>query len=135
MIDILSNIVERKAYTEYNYETIDTYPWIEDSIKTIQIWSYAGQYYVFHDENNNTIEYKRIDRITWIPAWYTLAGRWTSRLYLESINQYPRIQQIHGPGGYIEAKNKKLVPVVRAFVEAILLARTKLSIVSSDSAV
>jgi hypothetical protein len=26
MIDILSNIVERKAYTEYNYETIDTYP-------------------------------------------------------------------------------------------------------------
>lgn len=37
MIQILEDIVERGAFVEYSAESLDTYPGVESSMKTIKI--------------------------------------------------------------------------------------------------
>lgn len=118
MITILDDIVTRWAYIKYSVEDLDAYPGVEWDIKTIQIWEHSWRYYVFQDENNNTIEYRKLERVTQMPTWYRLAGRWTSRLYLESINQRPitrRLSESHPT-----QESRKVVPTVQAFVSKAL---------------
>ena len=118
MIQILEDIVERGAFVEYSAESLDTYTGIETSMKTIKIWGYSWRFYVFHDEANNTIEYRKLERVTGIPEWYTLAGRWTSRLYLESVNQRPNTRRLRDNHDHQAAK--KVVPAVQGFIDSVL---------------
>lgn len=58
-------------------------------MKNVSLGDSRGRFYVFHDEANNVIEYNKLERVLGIPENYTLAGRGSSRLFLESINQRP----------------------------------------------
>lgn len=113
LINILQKIVKNKNYTTYQYEDILEYPLANDNIKNIKLNDSEGKFFVFHDTNNNTIEYRAMERITGIPKNFSLAGRSTSRLYLESFNQRPNtISRTN--------KTKKLVPIMQFFTENIL---------------
>lgn len=118
MIQILEDIIERGAYVEYSAENLDTYPGVESSMKTIKIWESSWRFYVFHDKANNTIEYRKLERVIWIPDWYNLAGRSTSRLYLESINQRPNTRRLSDNN--IAQEAKKVVPAVQEFIRSII---------------
>lgn len=113
LINILQKIVKNKNYTTYQYEDILEYPLANDNIKNVKLNNSEGKFFVFHDTNNNTIEYRAMERITGIPENFSLAGRSTSRLYLENFNQRPNtISRTN--------KAKKLVPIMQFFTENVL---------------
>jgi hypothetical protein len=58
-------------------------------MKNVSLGASRGRFYVFHDKENNVIEYSKLERVLGIPENYKLAGRGSSRLFLESINQRP----------------------------------------------
>lgn len=108
---ILDEIVEKQNFVQYNAETLEDYPWA--NMKNVSLGDSHGRFYVFHDKANNVIEYNKLERILDIPENYTLAGRGSSRLFLESINQRP---------SSVARNNwiKKLVPFVQNFVNQTL---------------
>lgn len=118
MIDILKDIVARESYSVYSYKTLDTYPWIEQDIKTIIIGNHSGTYFVYQDKDNNTIEYRTLERIVDIPPGSKMAWIWTSRLYLESINQRPNTRRLEVDNKF--QSSKKVVPTVGYFINTVL---------------
>lgn len=111
LVKILDEIVENQNFVQYSAETLEDYPWA--NMKNVSLGDSRGRFYVFHDEANNVIEYNKLERVLGIPENYTLAGRGSSRLFLESINQRP---------SSIARNNwtKKLVPFVQNFVNKTL---------------
>lgn len=118
MMSILDDVVSRKAYIQYEAKALDAYTGMEDSMRTVKIGENSGRYFVLHDTDNNTIEYRKLERVTKLPDWYTLAGRNTSRLYLESINQRPNTRRLQHNNSTQESK--KVVPAVKDFVQKAL---------------
>ena len=108
---ILDEVVKNQNFVEYDAETLDNYKGA--NMKNISLGDYKGRFYVFHDEANNTIEYRKVERVLGIPKNYKLVGRGSSRLFLESVNQRP---------GSVARNNwvKKLVPAVQSFVNETL---------------
>ena len=114
---ILSDIIENKRFLKY--DLLDwNIDWTEDWVKNIRIWKSSWDYYVFHDKENNTIEYRAVKKIwnfdeNFVPLW-----RKPWRLYLESENQYPRVPRVENAWRNIW-NAAKLVPTVQSVVDNI----------------
>lgn len=112
--DILKWIIETNSFQEYSWEKWSI-SWLHESkVQLTEIdWDTdIGDFYVFHDTENNTIEYRDVRRITWFPKW--LKSVWAKiplRLFLESQNQSPsfkKIENIWRNGAW----KAKLVPTI-----------------------
>lgn len=69
----------------------------------------TGNYFVYHDKQNNTIEYRSIRKIE-VPTWFDPQ----QRLYLESRNQDPKLHRIH------ELDKEPLVPTIMFFKKQLI---------------
>jgi len=119
---ILKWIVENNYILEYSWrdgeiEGLDT--------DKIQLWWENWDFYIYHDEANNTIEYRAIREITWFPKWLKPVWRIPLRLFLESQNQDPSFKRIDKIWTYwvdIESgewRPTKLVPTIQDVSEKV----------------
>jgi len=105
---ILKDIIDNNRIFTYSVEVEDSFDWLGDDIKEVSLWNTKWKYFVYFDENNNTIEYRLLRKITWFNDWFKPLSKRPSRLYLESENQYPRVPRI-------ENADKKYVPTIEYF--------------------
>jgi len=93
--DILNEIIENNRFFVYYSEELKDIKWTEKDYKEISLWDSKWRFFVFFDEKNNTIEYRKIKKITWFKDWFKpLSDSSPWRLYLESKNQYPQFSKI-----------------------------------------
>ena len=118
---ILQQIIEKDNFEEYKWGE-----WEIDGIdkEHVKMWSEEGDFYVFHDKENNTIEYRAIRRITWFPKWLEPIWRIPLRLFLESQNQDPSFKNIRNIAKY-GGWATKLVPAIDDFAGKVWNALTK----------
>ena len=105
---ILKDIIDNNRIFTYSVEVEDSFDWLGDDIKEVSLWNTKWKYFVYFDENNNTIEYRLLRKITWFNDWFKPLSKRPSRLYLESENQYPRVPRIKNA-------DKKYVPTIEYF--------------------
>ena len=93
---ILRDIINNNRVFTYSVEEGNSLELLveKDNIKELSLWESRWRYFVYFDTNNNTIEYRLLRKIIWFNNWFTLLSKRPSRLFLESQNQYPRIQRI-----------------------------------------
>jgi hypothetical protein len=114
---ILEDIVKNNRFKEYSW-TQWNINWIDETY--IALWNDEGNFYVYHDEANNTIEYRAIRQITWFPEWLKPVWRIPLRLFLESENQAPsfkRLENICRNGTWATT----LVPTIQNFSDQVNL--------------
>jgi hypothetical protein len=109
--NILQDIVENNRFEAYESEE-----WEIDWIKQTQIklWENTWNFYVFHDEENNTVEYRSIRKITNFPEDLKSVWRLPLRIFLESSNQDPSLHKIENIWNYW-VKSPNLVPTIEDF--------------------
>lgn len=112
---ILTTIIENDSFLEYDWtdgaiEGID--------METVELDGEKGDFYVYHDEVNNTIEYRAIRRITGFPEGLKAIGRVPLRLFLESQNQDPSFKNIKNISKY-GAGEIGLVPTMADFAQRV----------------
>ncbi|MDA9129147.1 hypothetical protein N9J72_01575 [Candidatus Gracilibacteria bacterium] len=105
---VLSDIIDNDRFESYNWEEGEI-----DGIEktTIRLGDEEGEYYVFHDEKNNTIEYRAIRKITGFPKGLKAVGKIPLRIFTESQNQNPSVKKIENMDKY-GAGAAKLVPTI-----------------------
>lgn len=103
--NILNGIIESESFEEYEWRDGEI-EWLEKD--KIQLWWEKWDFYVYHDEANNTIEYRAVREITWFPEWLKTVWRIPLRLFLESQNQDPQFRNIKN----IWVRWTKLVPTM-----------------------
>lgn len=116
--DILRGVIENDSFESYEWEDGEI-----DGIEQehIQLWWESWNFYIYHDEDNNTIEYRAIRRVTWFPKWLNPVWRIPMRLFLESQNQDPSFKRLDRMWTYwIDTqsgfwKKTKLVPTINDF--------------------
>ncbi len=102
---ILHDIIKNNRIYTYTSQSEDDINWLTQDIKQVSLrWS-TWQYYVFHDKENNTIEYRLLRTITGFNDNFTRLSKRPSRLYLESENQYPKASRV--------PKKDKYVPTIQ----------------------
>lgn len=114
--NILRAIIQNDRFDFYNAEG-GQIEWLQST--HIKLWEQEGDFYVYIDSANNTIEYRAIRRITWFPEWLTPVGKIPLRLFLESQNQDPSFKKIENIWKY-GAWEAKLVPTIRDVKEKVL---------------
>jgi len=120
--EILKGIIQDRRIEEYQWEEANLEWIVKDKIS---LGGESWEYYVFHDEKNNTIEYRAIRKISWFPEWLTAVWRVPLRLFLESQNQDPsfkRLDRIWSYGVNLETwawNTIKLVPAIDDFSQRI----------------
>lgn len=114
---ILTTIIENDSFAEYSWEEWSIEQLNQDSIKLEWgDWEFEEwNFYVFHDKDNNTIEYRAIRRITWFPEWLKPVWRIPLRLFLESQNQDPQFRRVEN----IWIRWTKLVPTINDVSEKV----------------
>lgn len=110
--DALKEILDNKRIFTYSVENDNNIEWVEDDMKTLSLWESKWKYFVYHDKENNTIEYRLIRKITWFNNWFKPLSKRPSRLYLESENQYSRVPRIENAINWY-------VPTIKYFSEKI----------------
>ncbi len=95
------------------YNRFESYQWKDWNIEgvnetLVQLWDEEWKFYVYHDKENNTIEYRAIREITSFPEWLTAVWKIPLRLFLESQNQDPQFRKIEN----IWLRKTKLVPTI-----------------------
>lgn len=108
--NILTDIIKNKRFATYSTEKIKEFEWLEWDMKTVSIWDSTGKYFVYYDKEYNTIEYRQLRTITWFNDGFKPLSKRSSRLYLESENQFPKTHRI-------ENAQVWFVPTVRYFSE------------------
>ena len=88
---VLEEIIEKDNIQAYEYQDWD----IKGIDKqNIQLGDEKGEFYIYHDEANNTIEYRAVREITAFPEWLKPVWRVPLRLFLESQNQDPSLKRV-----------------------------------------
>lgn len=110
--DILKDIVKNNRFMQY-YLKDGSIEWLEADTTRIEISEEkkvqsSGDFFTFFDKANNTIQYRKIQEISWFEQWFTPISNRPWRLFLESRNQYPRIPRIEQ--SHI---TQKLVPTIQ----------------------
>lgn len=108
--NILTDIIKNKRFATYSTEKIEEFEWLEWDMKTVSIWDSTGKYFVYHDKENNTIEYRQLRTITGFNDWFKPLSKRSSRLYLESENQFSKTHRI-------ENAQEVFVPTIKYFSE------------------
>ncbi len=106
---ILRNIVENDRYMTYDWDNkpLDWLDWDMRKLSVEDKWKRSEMNaFVYFDTANNTIEYRDVRRIKWIPDGFQLLGNRPCKLFLESQNQYPRVPRI-------ENAWEKAVPTIK----------------------
>lgn len=113
--NILIGIIKNDNIEEYTWEA-----WNIDEIQMeqVKLGAKKGEFLVFHDEPNNTVEYRSIRKILWFPDGLKPLGRIPLRLFLESQNQDPSFKNIKNISKY-GAWKTKLVPTMNDFADRV----------------
>ncbi len=112
--DILKETILNNRIEFFENNELDTFPWLEKDMKHVEIlddnWKVisSGNYFVYHDEANNTIEYRSLREIK-IPEWFNPR----QRLFLESQNQYAKTHRLG------DLCKENLVPTMKHFAEKV----------------
>jgi len=112
--DILREVIREKRVVFFDSSELDNYTWIDSDIKTIKIvdenWNAIStwKYFVYHDQANNTIEYRSLREIK-LPNWFNPR----QRLFLESQNQYAKTHRLE------KLWKDKLVPTMKYFSDRV----------------
>lgn len=110
--NILKDILKNKRICKYSSEPINEMSWLEKDMKDVSLKGSKWKYFVHFDKDNNTIEYRLLNKITWFENGFSPLSKRPSRLYLESENQYPRVPRIENAQDWY-------VPTVKYFSENI----------------
>jgi hypothetical protein len=106
---IIKEIIKNERFEFYNWKKWHI-EWTEESIKVIKLWNLEIIVWIFHDKENNTIEYRFIREITAFPEWIRTIWSNPTRLYLESQNQVPKLHYV----GNADIKQElNLVPAIK----------------------
>jgi hypothetical protein len=111
---VLREAIENERITFFENEELDTFPWLEKDMKKLTMLNQYSQeasswnYFIFHDEANNTIEYRSLREIK-IPEWFNPR----QRLFLESQNQYAKTHRLEN------LWKEKIVPAMRHFYDRV----------------
>lgn len=108
---VLESVIKNDHFEEYKW-TEWHIEWVEKD--HIKLWEEEWDFYVFHDKENNTIEYREIREITWFPQWLKAVWRLPLRLFLESQNQDPSFKKIQNIWNYGSSETG-LVPTIDDF--------------------
>ncbi|MDD4151657.1 MAG: hypothetical protein PHR68_03515 [Candidatus Gracilibacteria bacterium] len=119
--DILREVIKNNRIEFFENKELDTFPGLEKDMKHIEIVDDKGKtisdgnYFTFHDEANNTIEYRSLREIK-VPDWLDIEKQNFNprqRLYLESQNQVAKTHRLENLG------NDNLVPTAKYFADKI----------------
>lgn len=110
--NILKDIIKNNRFKLYYFKEWNI-PELENDIKNLSISDWINlkskwEFFVYFDEQNNTIQYRKIQEITWFEYGFSLLSNRPSRLYLESQNQYPKMSRIENA-----SSNLNLVPTIK----------------------
>lgn len=92
--EILRQIVENNRLVQYNYKELNDVSALQHLRKKVKIWNYEENFYVVYNDKLNTYELKLIKQFESFPEGFELVGKRPNRLFLESSNQYPRLNRI-----------------------------------------
>jgi hypothetical protein len=92
--EILNEIIKNDRFYTYNSESIDKINWMENDFKELELWNSKWKFFVYFDKKNNTIEYRKVRKITWFEEGFKPLSNRTWRLYLESENQFPKSHRV-----------------------------------------
>lgn len=91
---ILEEILQYNRFVQYSYKELNNLSSLKHIIKRIKIWNYEDSFYVIYNDKLNTYEFKLIKQFESFPEGFKLVGNRPNRLFLESLNQYPRFNRI-----------------------------------------
>ena len=109
--NILQDVVDNDSFESYDSESWEI-TWVD--MTQIELWDQSWEFYVFHDQANNTIEYRAVRKITDFQHWLKAIWKIPMRLFLESSNQDPSFHKLVNIWNYW-AKWPNLVPAMDDF--------------------
>lgn len=92
--EILRQIVENNNFVKFNYIELNNLPWLKHLRKQVKIWNTIEDFYVIYNDKLNTYELKLIKQFASTQEWFEFIWKRPNRLFLESSNQYPRLNRI-----------------------------------------
>lgn len=91
---VLDHILKNEQFLKYEIEELDNIKGLEHLRKKVKIWNNEEYFYVSYNANLNTYEFKIFKKFKNFPTWFTLPWNRPNRLFLESFNQYPRLNRL-----------------------------------------
>ncbi|MCP4523946.1 MAG: hypothetical protein GY828_07055 [Candidatus Gracilibacteria bacterium] len=110
--NILTEIIEEGRITTYSSESVENIQGGEDDMKTVSLGDSQGNYFVYFDKENNTVEYRLLRNLKGFNDGFKPLSKRPSRLYLESENQFPEFSRI-------EKASEGYVPTIQYFAEQV----------------
>ncbi len=112
--EVLLDIVKNNRFIQYETEELNAIEWLSHINKRVKIDNKEENFYVVFNPVLNTYEFKIIKRFKWFPEWFTIPWNRPNRLFLESYNQYPRLNRIQNankinPSWAIKVFNEEIV--------------------------